>query len=96
MDYLYFGINLRFFRQLCGLTQGELADQAGVPSQSYLSRLERGLRPSGPDQVAELAEVLGVPVAVLLRRPRVVTRVDATRPVLFRAGSESFATEQRP
>ena len=66
MDYLYVGINIRFFRQLCGLTQGELADQVGSLSQSYLSKLERGLKPSGPDHVAELAEALGVPVAVLL------------------------------
>jgi Zn-dependent peptidase ImmA (M78 family)/transcriptional regulator with XRE-family HTH domain len=49
-------------------TQGELAERVGL-TQTVVSRIETGSRAVGSLELAELAEVLGVSVLDLLRRP---------------------------
>jgi transcriptional regulator with XRE-family HTH domain len=79
----HLGANLRFHRRLQGLTQAALADLAGAPfTQGYISRLERGITPSRPDHVPQLATTLRVPVAALLRKPRVVRTAAQAGPVV--------------
>lgn len=52
-------------RYLAGLTQVELAEKAGV-NPSYLSELERGLRPGGIKAIRKIADALGLRVADLI------------------------------
>jgi transcriptional regulator with XRE-family HTH domain len=63
--------NLRELRQARGFSQQALAFAAGPPfSQSYISRLERGLAPSDLAHIDVLASKLGVSARRLLQRPR--------------------------
>ena len=88
MDVPFFGTNLRFYRRLYGFSQHQLAERAGPTfSQSIISRLERGLAPSAPSQIENLARALSVPTALLLQKPRKIRRADALRPVVLREGS---------
>ena len=77
--------NLRYYRQHLGLSQLELATRAGSAfSQSYVSRLECGLRPSDSQHVQALAAALGVGRDALVRPPRIVRQVATLRPVILR------------
>jgi transcriptional regulator with XRE-family HTH domain len=70
-DFSHFGGNLRLFRLARRLTQQQLAQRAGEGfSQTYVCRLERGLRPSEEQHVSALAGALSVSTQALLRRPR--------------------------
>jgi transcriptional regulator with XRE-family HTH domain len=71
MGFVFLGQNLRDLRTARRQSQHALADQAGPPfSQSYISRLERGLVPSDVGHVDILAAALGVSPRRLLQRPR--------------------------
>ena len=95
MDPQYLGGSVRCYRQLLELSQHQLAALAGNAfSQSYVSRLERGLRPSDDQHVDKLAAVLGVSSDDLLRRPRFVRQASRLRPVVLRAVS-TLATERK-
>jgi transcriptional regulator with XRE-family HTH domain len=61
------GQNLREQRLARGLTQEELAGDAGI-KRSYLSELERGLRNPTVRALGRLAEALDIDPAVLLFR----------------------------
>jgi XRE family transcriptional regulator, fatty acid utilization regulator len=50
------GARLRHFRTEAGISQRELAERAGI-SQSKMSRIERGTRPSG-DELERLGKAL--------------------------------------
>ena len=63
-----FAQNLRALRRARGLSQEELAHQAGI-DRTYISALERNVYNASIDVVDRLAEVLGVDVAELLKRP---------------------------
>ena len=56
---------LKVFREWRALTQADLGDKAGVPSQ-YISQIERGARGMGKATARKLAPVLGVSIAALL------------------------------
>jgi transcriptional regulator with XRE-family HTH domain len=78
MGFFHLGSNLRDFRKIRGLSQQGLALRAGPPfSQTYVSRLERGLCPADVAHVEVLAAVLGVSPRRLLQRPRRVRHVGA-------------------
>lgn len=62
---LDFGFALRTVRLLRHLTQGEVATAVGV-STSHLSLLEDGKRDPSLALIQKLAEVLRVPVSVLI------------------------------
>lgn len=66
-----FAANLREMRHARGLSQDDLAYEAGV-SRSYLSQIEKGVFYASLKIVAKLAKVLAVEPADLLksRRPR--------------------------
>lgn len=84
MDLAYLGGNVRYIRLLRRLSQLELANRAGSAfSQSYVSRLECGLRPSDSQHVSALATALEVSPDALLRRPRVVRCASALKPVVL-------------
>jgi transcriptional regulator with XRE-family HTH domain len=61
-------LNLRKLRQARGLSQEELAHRADV-DRTYISALERSLYAASIDVVDNLAQVLGVEAADLLKRP---------------------------
>jgi XRE family transcriptional regulator, master regulator for biofilm formation len=62
-----FGRRLRYFRRLRGLTQGELARQAGM-SRPTISAAERGEQQSiSFDSLVRISDVLGVSIDRLLR-----------------------------
>ena len=86
MDITHLGGNLRYYRQHLRLSQLALANRAGSAfCQSYVSRLECGLRPSDDQHVQTLAAALGVDRDALVRRPLVVRQVGRLRPVVLRA-----------
>ncbi|MBR1164728.1 MULTISPECIES: helix-turn-helix domain-containing protein [Bradyrhizobium] len=61
-------LNLRKLRQAKSLSQEELAHRADV-DRTYISALERSLYAASIDVVDNLAQVLGVEAADLLKRP---------------------------
>jgi transcriptional regulator with XRE-family HTH domain len=63
-----FAANLRRLRHSKGLSQDDLAYEAGV-SRSYLSQLEKGAFYASLKIVGRLAAVLEVEPAELLRKP---------------------------
>jgi transcriptional regulator with XRE-family HTH domain len=64
-----FATNLRRLRNAKGISQDDLAYEAGV-SRSYLSQLEKGSFYAGLKIVGRLAEALEVEPAELLRLPK--------------------------
>ena len=64
-----FARNLRTLRQAKGLSQEELAHQAGL-DRTYISALERNVYNASIDVVDRLAGVLGVDATELLKRPK--------------------------
>jgi HTH-type transcriptional regulator / antitoxin HipB len=64
-----FGRTIADLRALRGLTQEELARQAGV-SRNYLAQLERGLTVALLDRVLRLLRRLGAEVTVTATVPR--------------------------
>ncbi len=63
-----FATNLRRCRNARGLSQDDLAYEAGV-SRSYLSQLEKGVFYASLKIIGKLAEALKVEPAELLRMP---------------------------
>lgn len=61
-------LNLRKLRQAKGLSQEELAHRAGI-DRTYISALERSLYAASIEVVDNLAQVLGLEAADLLKRP---------------------------
>ncbi|UFW47136.1 MULTISPECIES: helix-turn-helix domain-containing protein [Bradyrhizobium] len=61
-------LNLRKLRQAKSLSQEELAHRADI-DRTYISALERSVYAASIDVVDNLAQVLGVEAADLLRRP---------------------------
>ena len=62
-----FATNLRRCRNARGLSQDDLAYEAGV-SRSYLSQLEKGVFYASLKIIGKLADALGVEPAELLKR----------------------------
>lgn len=60
------GQRIRTARVACGWTQHQLAFVAGM-HPAYVGSVERGERNIGFDNLARIAEALGVSLAVLLR-----------------------------
>lgn len=65
VSYKTIGRNIRSARAAIGLTQEKAALQLGI-SQLHWGRLERGERPAGLEQLARIAQVLGVKTVTLL------------------------------
>lgn len=63
-------------RQIAGLTQAQVADRLGV-GQEAISRLERGAVMPTLVRLAQLADILSVPIAALLDESSPLT-VDVT------------------
>jgi transcriptional regulator with XRE-family HTH domain len=61
-----FATNLRHLRHEKGLSQEDLAYEAGI-NRSYISKLERGATHAGLEIIGKLASVLGAEPAELLR-----------------------------
>ncbi len=92
---------VRFHRQRLGLTQAALAQRAAI-NQGYLSEIERGRRNPSTAVVRNLAESMGVPVALLIGDG---IEHDAPQPLETRdlplfgsipAGAPSLATQEQP
>jgi transcriptional regulator with XRE-family HTH domain len=64
-----FAINLRRIRNAKGLSQDELAYDAGI-SRSYLSQLEKGVFYASLKIIEKLAATLEVEPAEFLKKPR--------------------------
>ena len=60
------GQNIKYFRTKLGMTQEELAKQAGI-NRSYLASLERGRRNTTVKTVEMLAKALGVSTMDLVK-----------------------------
>ena len=63
-----FAANLRRFRNAKGLSQEDLAYEAGV-NRTYMSKLEQGGTFVGLEIISKLAEVLDVEAAEFLKPP---------------------------
>ncbi|MBP7722292.1 MAG: helix-turn-helix transcriptional regulator [Alphaproteobacteria bacterium] len=63
-----FAANLRRLRHETGLSQEELAYEAGV-NRTYISKLEKGMSHPGLEIIGKLAAVLAVEPAALLKLP---------------------------
>lgn len=60
------GQRLRRLRTERGLSQGELAQKAGIAARAQISRFEGGTRNPGPEALQSLANVLGVSLTYLI------------------------------
>ncbi len=67
-DTLLFHFNLRRLRHKTGLSQEELAYEAGV-NRTYISKLEKGMSHPGLEIIGKLAAALTVEPAALLKLP---------------------------
>ena len=65
VSYKVIGRNIRKARVQANLTQEQTAEKLRI-SQLHFGRLERGDRPASLEQLANIAQVLGVPTAELL------------------------------
>jgi len=66
LSVMHFGAALRLLRMESGISLRALAQRVGV-SGAYLSRVENGHDPAPtPDRLIAIAEIIGVPTAVLL------------------------------
>jgi transcriptional regulator with XRE-family HTH domain len=63
-----FAANLRRLRHAKGISQEELAHQAGI-NRSYMSKLEKGASYPGLEIIAKLATVFEVEPTELIRLP---------------------------
>jgi transcriptional regulator with XRE-family HTH domain len=63
-----FAANLRRLRHAKGISQEDLAHEAGI-NRSYMSKLEKGASYPGLEIIARLSTVLEVEPAELLRLP---------------------------
>ena len=63
-----FAANLRRLRHAKGISQEDLAYEAGV-NRTYVSKLEKGVSYPGLEIIAKLAAVLEVEPAELIRLP---------------------------
>ena len=65
VSYKVIGRNIRQARTKAGLTQEQTAERLKI-SQLHFGRLERGERPASLEQLARIAQVLGVTTPSLL------------------------------
>lgn len=65
VSYKAIGLNIRAARKEAKLTQEQIAERLKM-SQLHFGRLERGERPASLEQIAQIAQVLRVPLATLL------------------------------
>ena len=65
VSYKVIGRNIRQARAKAGLTQEQTAERLKI-SQLHFGRLERGERPASLEQLARIAQVLGVTTPSLL------------------------------
>ena len=65
VSYKTIGLNIRAARKEASLTQEQIAEKLKM-SQLHFGRLERGERPASLEQLAQIAQVLRVPLASLL------------------------------
>lgn len=66
MDYRI-GKNIRFYREMAGMTQKQFADALGYDNHSTITKIEGGKRDVPISKVAEMARVLRVSPAVFFR-----------------------------
>lgn len=59
------GQNIKYFRKLKGLSQGELARAIGHKSSAYISFLEDGRRRCNAEDLWKISEALGTPIETL-------------------------------
>lgn len=59
------GVNVRYYRKLKGMTQEQLAAEAGM-ERSYVSDLERGTRNPSVLALGRLADALCIEASLLL------------------------------
>ena len=65
VSYKAIGLNIRAARKEAKYTQEQIAEKLKM-SQLHFGRLERGERPASLEQLAQIAQALGVPLASLL------------------------------
>ena len=65
VSYKAIGLNIRAARKEAKYTQEQIAEKLKM-SQLHFGRLERGERPASLEQIAQIAQALGVPLASLL------------------------------
>ena len=70
-----FARNLRYFRQVKGLSQEALAHEAGV-DRTYISSLERGVYAVSIDTIDKICSVLDVEPADLLKNTDTAHKTD--------------------
>ena len=78
MNYVELGRRIRTLRRSANLTQGQLAQAAGM-SPSFIGHIERGIRKVSLENLADIARILGVSTGSLMS--------DESVPVPSAAGS---------
>jgi transcriptional regulator with XRE-family HTH domain len=59
------GRNIKYYRELNGLTQKILAEELGYSAASSISGVERGIKPIGKKALVRLSEIFGIHVSEL-------------------------------
>ena len=83
-----FGYNFREARRKAGLSMKDVSEKTGTVI-SYLSKMERGQTGISMDKAAELAHVIGVPLAKLLKYSPAVDEPRTSLPPARMAGKKA-------
>lgn len=65
INYKSIGRRIAFYRRRAGRTQCQLAEQLGI-SESYISQIECGATHPSLARLSQIADILGVDIAVLI------------------------------
>lgn len=74
LDYSGIGKQIRIYRKRCGYTQEELGLSINT-SGPYISNLERAVKKPSLENLADIAEVLGITINDLVSPPK--TQIDS-------------------
>lgn len=65
VDYKAIGRRIAFYRKKASMTQAVLSEKLGV-SEGYISQLERGSAKIPLPRLAQIADILGIDIALLV------------------------------
>lgn len=78
IDYKLIGRRIAFYRKSASITQSVLSEKLGV-TESYISQIERGSAKASLGRLAQIADILGVDIALLVSS-KATTSPDCVNP----------------
>lgn len=85
-----FGEKVKSLRELAGMTQGELAEKAGLETKSAISKIENNQRTTPFATAKRIASALNIPVANLIEESEPVDHAVDFLPYLRKADKNTL------